>query len=119
LIPAWHVLIVRRADKLEDDLCLVYVALSRKNGLALEHLAEDAACTPQVDSWRVLTELQEQLRRPVPSRHYQGGVLADSFTIAPASLWYCFLVVSRQTEIGYLESTAVVDEEVGSLHVSM
>jgi hypothetical protein len=119
LIPPWHALVVRRADKLEDDLCLVYVALACKNGLALEHLAKDAAGTPHVDGRRVLSQLQKQLWRPVPSSHNQSCVLALGFAVAPASLWYSFVVVSRETEIGYLKSPAVVDEKVGSLHVSM
>ena len=80
----------------------MYVALASEDGLALEHLAKDAACTPHVDGRCVLTELQEQFWWSVPSRYHQCCVLALGFTIAPASLWYGLVVMARQTEIRYL-----------------
>lgn len=66
IVPSWHALFARRTDELEYDLRLMNVALASQDRLALEHLAKDAACTPHVDGWRVLSKLEEQLRRPVP-----------------------------------------------------
>lgn len=34
-------------------------------------------------------------------------------------MWYGFIVVSRKTKIGYLETSFVVDEQVRRLHVSV
>ena len=78
------------------------VTLACQDGLALEHLAKDAACTPHVDSRRVLPELQKKLWGPIPSSYDQCSVLALGFAVAPASLWYRFVVVSRKTKVCYL-----------------
>jgi hypothetical protein len=101
-VPAGHARVVWGADELEDDLRLVDVALAGEDGLALEHLAKDAACAPHVDGWSVLPQLQEELWWPVPSGNDQCSVLALGFAIAPASLRHRFVVVARETKICYL-----------------
>lgn len=98
---------------------LVDVARACKYGLALEHLAEDAACAPHVDGRSVSPELKQQLWWAVPPSHYQGRVFPSRFSVALASLRHRLVVVSRKTEIGDLESSAVVDEEIGCFHVSV
>lgn len=95
------------------------VTLASQNRLALEHLSKDAACTPQVYCRRVFSELKKQLRRPVPSSYDQGRVFSPRLAVAPASLGHRFVVVSCKTKIRYLESSTVVDEEVGGFHVSV
>jgi hypothetical protein len=97
----------------------VDVALTCKNGLALEHLTKDAASAPHIYRRCVPSQLEEQLWRPVPPSHDETGVLPACFAIAPASLRYGFVVVSRKTEIRNLQSPAIVDEQVGCLHISM
>jgi hypothetical protein len=97
----------------------MYITLTCENGLALEHLAEDAACAPHVDGWCISPELEEQLRRSIPSGHDQAGVFPACLAVALASLWDWFVVVPCETEISYLESAAIVDEKVGCFHVSV
>jgi hypothetical protein len=97
----------------------VDVALACEDGLALEHLTEDAAGAPHVYRRCVSPQLEEQLRWPVPSSHNQACVLPACFAVAPASLGHRLVVVSRETEISNLESPAIVDEQVGCLHISM
>jgi hypothetical protein len=63
--------------------------------------------------------LEEQLRWAVPASYDEAGVVATRFTISLATLRYRLVVVSCKTEIGNLQSTAVVDQKIGSLHVAM
>lgn len=95
------------------------VALASEDGFALEHLAKNAASSPHVNGRCVPSELQQELWRPVPPGYDQRCVLSPSLAVALSSLWYRFIVVSRKTEICYLQASAVVDEQVGSLHISV
>lgn len=95
------------------------IALPSKNRFPLEHLSQDAAGAPHVNGWRVPPQLEEKLWRPVPSSHDQSGVLSSCLAIALALLRDWFVIVSRQTEICNLESAAIIDEQVGGLHISM
>ena len=45
---------------------LVHGVLAREEGLAGDHLCQDAAQAPHVDPLRVVLLPQEDLRRPVP-----------------------------------------------------
>lgn len=98
-IPARHTLVVGRADQLEDDLGLMEVALSREDGLALEHFAKDAASAPHVDGRRVSSKLKKQLRRAIPPSYHQRSVISSSFAIAPAALRHRLVVVPSQSKV--------------------
>jgi hypothetical protein len=100
-------------------LGLVDVALAGEDGLALEHFTKDTTGAPHVDGRCVLSQLEKQLRWSVPPRHNKTGVIPSCFTVALASLWYGFVVVSRETKVCNLESPTIVDKQVGRLHVSM
>lgn len=75
--------------------------------------------TPNVDGRRVTLQLQQKLWWTVPTRDNEAGVITPTLAIAAAGLRHLALVVAGQPEIGNLEDAAVVDEEVGSLHVAV
>lgn len=95
------------------------VALPCKNRLALEHLTKDATGTPHVDGWSVAAQLQEQLRRAVPSSDNEGCVISFRLAIALASLRHGLIVMAGETEVCNLQASTVVDEEVCGLHVAV
>lgn len=119
LRPARHVVVVWRADELEDAHALVDVGLTFQDGLALEHFAEDASDAPQVDGWRVSFQGEEEFWRPVPSCDDQAGVISHCLAIAFAGLRRSALVMTREAEVGNLEEAAVGDEDVGGFHVAV
>lgn len=119
ILPARHALVVRGTNKIEDDLRLVKVALASKDGLALEHLAEHATSAPHVDCGGVSPQLKEKLWRSVPSCDDQRCVVSPCFAIASSSYRHWLIIVSCKAEICNLESPTVVDEQVGSLHISV
>lgn len=112
------------------------VTVTGQYGFANQHLAEDAARhvisaleimvpssdlpdTPYINSGRVLTQLQQQLRRSIPSRDDKAGVFSTTVTHGLAGTRDRAVVVSGQSEIGNLQYALVVDEQIGGLHVSM
>jgi hypothetical protein len=97
----------------------MYVALSREDRLAFEHLAKHTACPPHIDGWSIFSEVEEQLGRPIPASHDEAGVVPSCFTISLATFGHGLVVVSRETEISNLKSTAVIDQKVSGLHIAM
>lgn len=49
LTPSRHILLGGSAHKIEYQFCLVKVAVSSEDGLALEHFAKHTSNSPQVD----------------------------------------------------------------------
>jgi len=97
-------LLRRRAEQLEDEVELLELVAAGQDGLAQQQLGQDAAGGPEVDGGPVLRGAEEQLRRPVPEGDDPVGVLLVLVVKRP-----------RQTEIGELELTRLVDEKVGAL----
>lgn len=81
------------------------MVLSGEEGLAIEHLCEDAARTPDVDFDVVLLPREHDLRGTVVSR---GNVAGHLRILDP-----------RQTKIADLEITVLVDEDVAGFEVTV
>lgn len=94
-----------RAQQLGDDGKLVHVVLSGEQGLALEHLSEDAARTPDINLDIVFLPGEHNLRSSVVS----GGNIARH-------LW---VLDSSQTEIANLQIAVLVDENIARLQITM
>jgi hypothetical protein len=73
---------------------------------------------PHVYGWSVSSQLQEKLWRTIPPCHDEGRVIAYCIAVASAGLRNGAVVVSSETEIGNLEQTTVVDENVCSCWAS-
>jgi hypothetical protein len=98
--------IVRRSTKeLGNDGELVDVVLSGEKGLALKHLSEDAAGTPNVNLHIVLLPGEHDLGRAVISRRDVAGHLR--------------ILDTGQTEIANLQIAVLVDQNVARLQISM
>lgn len=117
--PARHGCLVGRADELEDDLSLIEVRLALQDWAAFKHLGKNTTCTPHINGWSVASELEKQFRGAVPACNDQGSVVANSEAVSLSRLGRGTVIVSRETKVGNLQDTAVVDENVGSLHVAM
>lgn len=93
------------AEKLGDDRELVDVILAREEGLALEHLGEDAAGTPDIDLDVVL----------LPGEHDFGGAVVTSRDIAS----HLRILDTRKAEIANLQVAVLVDQDVAGLQVTV
>lgn len=81
------------------------MVLAREQRFALQHLSEDAPCTPNIDLYVVLLPRKHDLRcSVVPSRHVTGhlGVLDTG-----------------QAEVANLEIAVLVDQNVTRFEVSV
>ena len=85
---------------------------SGKHGLAVEHLADEAAERPDVDGLAVVLASEEQFGRPVPPG---GDVVShhDDFVVIG------LLHESDQSEVAELGVAVLVDEYVGGLEVAV
>ena len=88
-----------------DDGELVDVVLSREERLALEHLSEDAASTPDVHLHIVLLPCEHDLGRSIVS----GGDIAGHLRVLDTG----------EAEIANLQIAVLVDENVGGLEVTV
>ena len=95
----------RRPEQLGDDRELVDVVLAGEQRLALQHLGEDAACTPDIHFHIILLPCEHDLRRPVVSRGDVAGHLRVLYT--------------RQAEVADLEVAILVHEDVGGFEVAV
>jgi hypothetical protein len=98
-------IIWRRAEQFGDNGELVDVVLSREKGLALEHLGEDAACTPDVYLDVVLLPREHDLRRSVVSRRDIAGHLR--------------VLDTCKAKVANLQIAVLVDEDVGGFEVTV
>jgi hypothetical protein len=94
-----------RAKKLRDDGELIHVVLAREQGLALEHLCENASRTPDVYLHVVLLPCEHNLGRSVVSGGNVSGHLRVLYT--------------GETEVANLEIAVLVYEDVAGLQVTM
>ena len=95
----------RRAEQLGDDGELVDVVLAGEQRLTLQHLGEDAACTPDIHFHIILLPCEHDLRRSVVSRGDVAGHLRVLYT--------------RQAEVADLEVAILVHEDVGGFEVAV
>lgn len=95
------------------------VTFTAENRFASEHLTKNAANTPHIYGTGITPQLHEQLRRSVPPRHHQRSVFSFGRPAAAASGGDGAFVVAGESKISDLEDTFVVDEEVGSFHISV
>ena len=90
------------AERAEDLVELVDLAVSRPEGPAVDHLGEDDADRPHVDGARVLLGAEEDLRRAVPQRDDLVCVRAQRHGEG-----------AREAKVGEFESACIrVDEHV-------
>jgi hypothetical protein len=94
-----------RAEQFSNDGELVDVVLSGEKRLALEHLGEDAACTPDIHLHVVLLPCEHDLRRSVVSGRDVTGHLR--------------VLDAGKTEIANLQIAVLVDKDVGGLKVTV
>lgn len=85
--------------------------LARKERLAAEHLCQDAAHRPHVDSLSVLLERQHDLRRSVPTSCDVFGHETRVVLLRSSG--------TRQTKVAHLEIAISVEKQVGGLQVSV
>ena len=98
--------IIRRCSKeLSYDRELINVILSREQWLALQHLCEDASCTPDINLHVVLLPCEHNLRRSVVSRGDISGHLG--------------ILDTRESEIANLQVAVLVYENVAGLEISV
>ena len=81
---------------------------SREAGVAVEHLYQDTAGAPDVQTGGVVGGAQQDVRRPVPERHHLVRERVGRHRLG-----------SGQTEVGQLELPRTGDEEVLRLDVSV
>jgi hypothetical protein len=92
-------------QQLSDDGKLVDVVLSGEQRFALEHLSENAACTPDVHLHVVLLPREHNLRRPVvPSRDITSHLR---------------VLYAGETEVTDLEIAVFVYENIAGLQVTV
>mmetsp|Transcript_19614 Transcript_19614/g.42331 ORF Transcript_19614/g.42331 Transcript_19614/m.42331 type:complete len:213 (-) Transcript_19614:268-906(-) len=101
-------LLVGRAQHLEDTHELVVVRRPWEERPRRRHLAEYAADAPQVDRCRVLARAHEHVGRAVPQRHHLVCVAPHRDAEGP-----------REAEVGKLQLSLLVDEEVLRLQVAV
>jgi len=92
-------------QQLRNDGELVDVVLSREQRLALEHLSEDASCTPDIHLDIVLLPCEHDFWRSVVSGRDISRHLGVLYT--------------GETEVADLKITVLVDENVAGLQVTM
>jgi len=98
-------IIRRRSEEFGDDGELIDVVLAGEEWLALQHLREDAACTPNVNLNVVL----------LPGEHDLGRAVVSGRDIS-GHLW---VLDSREAEVANLEITVLVDEDVARLEIAV
>lgn len=138
-LPSGHRVVTGGAHQVPYEVKLMGVALAGKDRLANQHLAKNAAAVvvstsgplqirgprldlpnaPYIDGRGILSELEQKLGRTVPASDDEPGIVASPFAHGPPSLRHGAVVVSGQAKIGNLQDALVVDEKVGSLHVSV
>jgi len=92
-------------QQLGNDGELVDVVFSREQRLALEHLGEDASCTPDIHLDIVLLPCEHDFWRSVVSGRNVSCHLGVLYT--------------SETEVADLEIAVLVDENVAGLQVTM
>jgi hypothetical protein len=92
-------------EQLRDDGELVHVVLSGEKRLALEHLSENAASTPDVDLDIVLLPCEHDLRRSVVSGRNVSSHLGVLYT--------------GKTEVTDLQIAVLIYEDVAGLQVTV
>lgn len=98
--------VVRRgAEELGNDGELVHVVLAGEEGLALEHLGEDAAGAPDVHLDVVF----------LPGEHDFGGAVVPGRHIAR----HLGVLNAGQAKVANLQIAILVDENVAGLQVTM
>jgi hypothetical protein len=95
----------RSAEQLGNDRELVDVVLSGEKRLALEHLGENAASTPDIHLHVVLLPREHDLRRSVVS----GGDISGHLRV----------LNTGETEVTNLQIAVLVDENVGGLEITV
>ena len=98
-------IIRRRSQELSNNRELVDVIFSREQWLALQHLREDAARTPDINLHIVLLPCEHNLWRSVVSRGDISGHLG--------------ILNTRETEIADLQVAILVYENVAGLEISV
>jgi len=98
-------IIRRRSEEFGDDGELIDVVLAGEEWLALQHLREDAACTPNVNLNVVL----------LPGEHDLGRAVVSGRDIS-GHLW---VLDSREAEVANLEIAVLVDEDVARLEIAV
>ena len=102
-----QVVLVGRADEVDDELELVDVVLAGEQRLAAQQLREDAAHGPHVDGEGVLVAGEQQLGRAVPPR---DDVLGHEALLGAGA---------REAKVADLEVAARVEQQVGRLEVAV
>jgi len=98
-------IIRRSAKKLRDDGELIDVIFAGEEGLALQHLGEDAASTPDVDLDIVFLPREHDLGRTVVSCRNISGHLG--------------VLDTGKTKVADLQIAVFVDENVAGLEITM
>jgi hypothetical protein len=81
------------------------MVLAREQRLALEHLSEDTACTPDINLNIVLLPREHNLWRAVVSRRYVSRHLR--------------ILNASQTKVADLEIAVLVDENIAGLEITV
>jgi hypothetical protein len=95
----------RSSEELGDDGELVDVVLSGEQRLALEHLRENASCTPNVHLDVVL----------LPREHNLGRAVVTGRNVTR----HLGVLYTGQAEIADLQIAVLVDEDVAGLEVTV
>mmetsp|Transcript_38516 Transcript_38516/g.87524 ORF Transcript_38516/g.87524 Transcript_38516/m.87524 type:complete len:346 (+) Transcript_38516:643-1680(+) len=102
-LNARNLLSIGDTSDLKDPLKLVHGAAAIEDGLAAEHLSDDAAQSPHIDSEGVRGGSQDDLWRAVPARHYivsEDGGLVTSRDSQRA----------RKSKVGHFAQALLVEE---------
>ena len=92
-------------EELSNDGELIDVILPREQGLALQHLREDASCTPDINFDIVLLPCEHDLGRSVVSRGDISGHLG--------------ILDTGESEIADLQVAVLIHENVTGLEISV
>jgi hypothetical protein len=95
----------RGTKKLRNDGELVHVVLAREERFSLEHLSEDASCTPDINLDVVL----------LPCEHNLGGSVVSGRDVTR----HLGVLYTGETEVANLEIAVLVDEDVAGLQVAV
>lgn len=95
----------RGAQQLSDDGELMHMVLAREQGLAIEHLGENAARTPDVDLDIVF----------LPRQHDFGGSVVSCRDVAG----HLGVLDAGKAEVANLQIAVLVDKNVARLKVSV
>lgn len=92
---------------LNQQVHLMHMIFPSKQRLFVDKLHEDATNWPNINGSSVLGGIEQQLGRPVPSRH---DILCHEVVLGASP---------RQPKVAYLEVTVGIEQQIARLQISM